>query len=442
MTPRKKKSKTKRNSFTGTTTVVVGKPKIQNKASHECEKILFDDLVVGHRYVCLGGKWGGNRDQTSKTFPADLLAIKGEKCYLHFVGLDKRLDEWVTIDRILYEDDGKTLCGDGSVAISAGKQGNKRKFMTADSEDAFEQQKKANKHRSTRHSVHSHGHQDPKTKVRNIKSVRLGNYIIDPWYYSPYPGKFGDDVDSLYICEFTFKYMLNLNTLAKHSQSSSKCPPGKMIYKDETRKLAAFEIPGKEHPVYCQNLCLFAKLFIEHKTLYYDVTPFTFYIVTEYDEDGHHPVAYYSKENHSAENYNLACILTFPPHQRKGYGRLLMSLSYEMSKRNGDFNGSPEKPLSDLGKLSYRSFWIFSILSFLREQPKGHAVNLEDIIQATGFKREDIISTIHYLGLLKHWKGQYTFHYTRNVLNEMLLPYDKRKFGDSYCKPECFLGTR
>ena len=29
----------------------------------------------------------------------------------------------------------------------------------------------------------------------------------------------------------------------------------------------------------------------------------------------------------SPEDYNLACILTFPPYQRKGYGKFLISLS-------------------------------------------------------------------------------------------------------------------
>ena len=31
------------------------------------------------------------------------------------------------------------------------------------------------------------------------------------------------------------------------------------------------QVDGAEQKVYCQNLCYFAKLFLDHKTLYYDV---------------------------------------------------------------------------------------------------------------------------------------------------------------------------
>lgn len=59
--------------------------------------------------------------------------------------------------------------------------------------------------------------------------------------------------------------------------------------------------------------------------MYYDVDPFLFYILTEVDERGCHVVGYFSKEKSSPEEYNLACILTFPPFQRKGYGKFLIS---------------------------------------------------------------------------------------------------------------------
>lgn len=37
----------------------------------------------------------------------------------------------------------------------------------------------------------------------------------------------------------------------------------------------------------------------------------------------------------SEEGYNLACILMLPCYQRKGYGKFLISFSYELSKIEG-----------------------------------------------------------------------------------------------------------
>ena len=41
------------------------------------------------------------------------------------------------------------------------------------------------------------------------------------------------------------------------------------------------------------------------------------------------------QEKCSEEGYNLACILTLPAYQRKGYGKFLISMSYELSKIEG-----------------------------------------------------------------------------------------------------------
>lgn len=89
---------------------------------------------------------------------------------------------------------------------------------------------------------------------------------------------------------------------------------------------------GHKEKFFCQNLCYLAKLFLDHKTLYYDVDLFLFYLLCECDDRGAHVVGYFSKEKKSEQGYNLACILTLPAYQRKGYGKALISMSYELSR--------------------------------------------------------------------------------------------------------------
>ena len=38
-----------------------------------------------------------------------------------------------------------------------------------------------------------------------------------------------------------------------------------------------------------------AKLFLENKTLYFDVEPFLFYVLTQWDSQGAHTLGYFSK---------------------------------------------------------------------------------------------------------------------------------------------------
>jgi hypothetical protein len=138
-------------------------------------------------------------------------------------------------------------------------------------------------------------------------------------------------------------------------------PPGDEIYRDGP--ISVFEVDGRKNKIYCQNLCLLAKMFLDHKTLYYDVEPFLFYVMTEVDEMGARFVGYFSKEKRTPQN-NVSCIMTLPVRQRKGWGQLLIDFSYLLSKKEGRV-GSPERPLSGLGALSYKSYWRITVFKFL-----------------------------------------------------------------------------
>lgn len=85
-----------------------------------------------------------------------------------------------------------------------------------------------------------------------------------------------------------------------HRVIQDKCiwrhPPAPEIYRKG--EVSVFEVDGNVSRIYCQNLCLLAKLFLDHKTLYYDVEPFLFYVVTKNDQEGFHFVGYFSKASH------------------------------------------------------------------------------------------------------------------------------------------------
>jgi len=387
----------------------------------------------------------------------------GGLVYVHYPGNDARLDEWVPAVRLSRSNTPGVasaspgashtpeLSNDETAHQAMAASGNRKRkhsvpspreaYAGSDSEDGGE----AGSSRKIWH--HGAGHGDEHTKVRNVQRIQLGEYLIDAWYYSPYPPPYDKFVEKLYICEDTFKYMRSPKVFARHRSSlkeSQRIPPGTEIYRDDA--VSVFKIEGTRERLHCQNLCLLGKLFIEHKTLHYDPSPFFFFLICERYPDQtvastirFRPVGYFSKEKESPDQYNLACILTLPPYQRKGYGKFIISLSYEISKREGKV-GSPEKPLSDLGKLSYRSFWSCRLLMLLKEACENNSKpDVRDLAQQSGIRIEDTVSTLQALGFIKQLRGSFVLAVNQDQVLQLLEPYLRKNFTDSFCKPDSFL---
>ncbi|KAI8255476.1 Histone acetyltransferase mst2 [Colletotrichum sp. SAR11_239] len=190
-----------------------------------------------------------------------------------------------------------------------------------------------------------------------IECIDFGGWEIDTWYAAPYPEEYSRN-RTLYICEFCLKYMNSDYVAWRHKlKCPAKHPPGDEIYRHGS--VSVFEVDGRKNPVYCQNLCLLAKLFLGSKTLYYDVEPFLFYVL------------YFS--------YLLTRV------ERK--------------------TGSPEKPLSDMGLVSYRNYWRLVLCRYLLDhisdaKAAAHGLSVRQMSDDTGLTPDDVISALEGLRCL------------------------------------------
>ena len=400
------------------------------------------EFKIGEAYLV---KKHDNEWHPATIIQTRLDCFKNTEYYIHYDGINRRLDQWVTKERIKrippeelqeYRKQKSTIAATTLIPIDSTTNGSLVVGGTATNGDS---DRKITRNQKRRHDEINHvqktfAEMDPTTaalekeheaitKVKYINKLRFGKFEIETWYFSPYPEGYGR-VETLYVCQYCLKYMKFLKTYRDHAKDCTiRQPPGSEIYRKGT--ISVFEIDGKEHKGYCQNLCLMAKLFLDHKTLYYDVEPFFFYVLCEIDKNGQNIVGYFSKEKVSPENNNVACILILPPYQRKGYGKLLIAFSYELSKREGII-GSPEKPLSDLGRLSYRSYWAYTLLELMKDC-RTTSQSVKELSELSGITQEDIIQTLQSMKMIKYWKGYYCITVTQKTINEHLtLPQFKR----------------
>ena len=120
-------------------------------------------------------------------------------------------------------------------------------------------------------------------------------------YFSPFPSEY-KECSTLYFCEYDLHFVKHREALHRyvvlptshfpcptayflpasyvlHPTSytyryTKRCelvhPPGDEIYRCDN--ISVFEVDGARARSFCQNLCLLAKLFLDHKTLYYGET--------------------------------------------------------------------------------------------------------------------------------------------------------------------------
>ncbi|EAY13891.1 MOZ/SAS family protein [Trichomonas vaginalis G3] len=307
------------------------------------------------------------------SFPVqgDVLALDPSKnlAYVRFRNQDKRLDDWIPYKQLQF------------ISHGAAKTEKKRK-RNEDGEENFEEE----------------------SPIRNLDSIQYGKYNINCWYYSPYLSLFTEN-RHMYVCDTCCLYFKSKEEFMKHGHKKEcQRPPGREIYR--CGNISMFEVSGAKHKVFCQCLSLLSKLFLDDVAVFYNVCQFNFFVLCECDEFGAHVVSFFSRDYQWRDNNILACILVLPPWQKHGYGRLMISIAYEIARRNR-IVGGPEKPLSDLGKLAFKAYWRDTIIKTMFEY-KDKIRNVDDFQAITSIAKVDLLKTMKDMNLLYHTNEGWT----------------------------------
>ena len=312
-----------------------------------------------------------NIDETVPRSPASY------RYYMNLLDFNRRMDQWVMMDRMKKTD----------MPIEQYKLIKKQKQEAGVAHADSSEEEGLNPQNRKDH--------EEATKVKTIANIVFGKYKSETWYYSPFPEKY-HNLECLYFCEFCLSFFCKPDEQERHMMICQLiCPPGDQIYHDEEKGIAMFEVDSVKNPTYVENLGYLAKLFLDHKLLYYNLNLFLFYILCEVDKYGYHFVGYFSKSRDLNDQYNLSCILVLPFFQKKGYGKFLINFSYELSVLE-DKVGSPERPLSDLGRQSYLAYWIQRLIEYFKKMSDEQLRNMSisTIAKDTFIKEMDIIDAL------------------------------------------------
>lgn len=229
-------------------------------------------------------------------------------------------------------------------------------------------------------------------------------FTMDAWYRSAYPAEYTRR-DYLSVCSYCLDYSKSDLTIERHRlKCCRRVPPGREIYRDGD--LSMWEVDGLTASLYCQNLCLLAKSFLSSKSLYKDVQPFFFYVLTKSSETGSEFVGYFSKQKMYSlfkpeqPIQSVSCIMALPFTQLQGYGQFLIEFSYLLTRLQQG-TGSPETPLSRLGEIAFRNYWRRSISVCVKNYlDLRKRFSIADISKNTGIHLNHVVLTLESLGWL------------------------------------------
>lgn len=306
--------------------------------------------------------------------------------YIHFLGEDSKMDDWVPLSQV-------RQIASTDIEQRLGVTGLNSPFFAL---SAFS---------ASASAVY------PRHTIKSVRGVQLGNSVVlRAWYPSPYPEMITCPNAYIKVCDTCLSYFKSADELSRHwNYCAFSHPPGIEIYRDGD--ISVFEIDGEAFNGYSERLLLLAKLFLEEKracsqdaSQYAQVRTFHFYVVCRWNGDSGRAeiVGYFSKlKNEKRESHILSCILVLPHEQRKGFGKFLIDLSYKLAEIEGRI-GSAERPLSQLGQLSFFPYWMRKIASFLRDAER-QSVSIAEIANASGIICDDIVETLRHYGLIKEW---------------------------------------
>lgn len=200
----------------------------------ENETTTNDGIEIGEIYQI--------KRSDGSTLPAQI--IQARYCelgywefYVHYVGLNRRLDQWVNRSRIMHSTSSPESITETQQQqqqpIRSQRTHNSNELQTIDANIVVDDgsDRKITRNQKRRHDEINHvqktyAEMDPTTaalekeheaitKVKYIDKLRIGKFEIDTWYFSPYPEEYGK-VKTLYVCEYCLRYMKLEKTMRYH----------------------------------------------------------------------------------------------------------------------------------------------------------------------------------------------------------------------------------